>query len=146
MSFIFDCFPKHTRYTFEPDDIPSTTEVVTKAIRARGTYRYRRRGRERTTRAFGGVNVVLRVDWWQLQPVTGTCLCSNPLDAPAGRAQNAMELLWGTGLDSIRNFWELNELMRCKDPWYNHFRSCCRRGNLPKDIYCFPRSADVDIV
>ena len=85
--------------------------VVRKAVRTVGTYKKRTDG---STRAFGGVNVVMCVDWWQLQPVTGVWLCSNPLDVPAGRAQDAMNMLWGTGVDTIRRTWPLTELMRCR--------------------------------
>ena len=77
------------------------------------------------------------VDWWQLQPVTGTCLCSNPYDVDAGRALKGMELLWGYGVDTIRNFWELKDLMRCKDEWYNDFLQQARNGNMTTDMYCF---------
>ena len=77
------------------------------------------------------------VDWWQLQPVTGICLCSNPIDVDAGRAQQAMNLLWDYGVDTIRNFWQLKELMRCKDEWYNDFLQHARNGNMPTDMYCF---------
>ena len=108
--------------------------VMTKAIRIAGTYKKRKDG---STRAFGGVNMIMCVDWWQLQPVTGTCLCSNPLDIPAGRAQDALNLLWGSGMDTVRRFWSLTQLMRCQDVWYNSFLQQCREGNLAKDMYCF---------
>ena len=108
--------------------------VTKKAIRATGTYKKRTDG---TTRVFGGLNVVMCVDFWQRQPVTGTWLCANPLDIPAGRAHDALEILWGTGPDSIRKFWSLTELMRCKDPWYKNFLHECRNGTLNEDMYCF---------
>ena len=108
--------------------------VVKQAIRIRGTYKKRPDG---TTRVFGGVNLVMCVDFWQLPPVTGTYLCTNPLDLPAGRAQNAMNLFWGDGPDTIRNFWSLTELMRCRDSWYNEFLKQCREGCLTADYYCF---------
>ena len=76
------------------------------------------------------------MDWWQLRPITGTCLCSNP-DIPAGRARDAMELLWGNGIDSLRNVWFLEELMRCKDVWYNSFLCQCRNGDLSMEYYCY---------
>ena len=88
--------------------------VTSKAIRVNGTYKKRKDG---TSRVFGGVNVVMCVDFWQLKPVTGTWLCDNPLDIPAGRARDALEILWDTGPDSIRHFWSLTQMMRCKDPW-----------------------------
>ena len=88
--------------------------VISKAARAIGSYKKRHDG---TLRVFGGVNVVMCGDFWQLKPVTGTWLCDNPLNIPAGRAQDALEILWGCGSDSVRNYWSLTELMRCKDTW-----------------------------
>ena len=57
--------------------------VVSAAVRARGTYKKRS---AESQRAFGGVNVVMCADFWQLHPVTGTSLASNPLDVLAGCA------------------------------------------------------------
>ena len=43
--------------------------VVRKVIRSKHTYKLRSDG---STRRFGGVNVLMFVDWWQLPPVAGT--------------------------------------------------------------------------
>ena len=48
-----------------------------------------------------------------------------------------MNLFWDEGRDSIRNFWSLTELMRCRDSWYNSFLQQCRHGCLSADFYCF---------
>jgi len=66
--------------------------VVTRAVRKKSTYKIRKDG---TRRVFGGVNILMYGDWWQLKPVDGTWLCCNPLDIPAGHAQNALEILRG---------------------------------------------------
>ena len=108
--------------------------VVTKAMRRQGTYKKRPDG---TTRAFGGVNIVMCGDFWQLHPVSGTYLCSNPLDVPPGRARNALTMFWDIGPDAIRSFWPLTEVMRCRDPWYRAFLQQCRDGNLANDMYNF---------
>ena len=92
--------------------------VIQKAIRAQGTYKKRADG---SIRYFGGVNVVMCTDFWQLQPVSGTCLCSDPTGVQRGRAYDALAMLWEDGCDTIRNCWTLLELMRCKDVWYNNF-------------------------
>ena len=87
----------------------SLERVVQGAVRRVGTYKKRR---DNTDRAFGGVNVVMCADFWQLSPVSGTFLASNPLDVPAGSAQRPQQLSWQTGQDSVRSLWQLAELMR----------------------------------
>ena len=78
--------------------------VVRSAVRVKGTYKQRNK---HETRAFGGVNVVMCVDFWQLHPVTGTFLASNPLDAPPGCSRKALALFWLDETNCIRNFWGL---------------------------------------
>ena len=102
-------------------------EEVKSAVRVRGTYKKRSADSQR---AFGGVNVVMCADFWQLHPVTGTFLASNPLEVPSSRACHALELFWLDGQDAVRSFWQLTELMRCDDKWYNLFLGQCRIGNL----------------
>ena len=92
--------------------------VVTGAVRVTGTYKKRSDG---SHRAFAGVNVVMCADFWQLHPVGGTFLAANPLDVPAGCAQRALEIFWQDSADSIRSYWNLTQLMRCDDSWYNEF-------------------------
>ena len=77
-------------------------------------------------------------DFYQLNPVTGTFLASNPLDVPAGSAQRPLQLFWQTRQDSVRSFWQLAELMRCDEVWYNLCWKQCRVGNLSMENYrCF---------
>ena len=82
----------------------SLERVVHAAVRARGTYKKRA---DNTERAFGGVNIVMCADFWQLHPVTGTFLASNPLHVPAGCAHRALEVFWQYSDDSVRSFWQL---------------------------------------
>ena len=64
--------------------------VVSSAVRVRGTYKKRS---DDTHRRFRGVNVIMCADVWQLHPVTGTFLASNPMDVPVGCAHRALEIL-----------------------------------------------------
>ena len=68
--------------------------VVFAAIRLRGTYKKRM---DETLRVFGGVNLIMCADLWQLHPINGTFIASNPLDVPAGCAHRALELFWTGG-------------------------------------------------
>ena len=108
--------------------------IVKGAVRAHGTYKKRRNG---GIRVFGGVSLVMCADFCQLHPVTGTFIASDPAVTPAGRAQNAQLIFWEDGPGSIRSFWDLRELMRCSDVWYNSFLSECREGKLSINNYCF---------
>ena len=67
--------------------------VVSTAVRVKGTYKKRN---DRTARVFGGVNIIMCADLWQLYLVTGTFLASNPLDVPFGCAHRALEMFWET--------------------------------------------------
>ena len=81
--------------------------------------------------------MIMCADFWQLHSVTGTFLASNPNDVPVGLARDMMAMFWGDEKhpDTIRRFWQLTELMRCDDPWYNDFLRQCRIGNLSKADY-----------
>ena len=109
-------------------------QVVSGAIRVRGAYKKRGEG---TLRVFGGVNIVMCADFWQLHPVNGTFLASSPMDVPAGCALRALELFWQSDPDSIRSFWNLTELMRCEDQWFNSVLGQCRVGSLSMSDYNF---------
>ena len=65
---------------------------VSRAIRRRSPYRLR--ADKKSPRPFGGVNVLLFSDWWQLKPASGTALFSNPSEARPGTALKGLELLW----------------------------------------------------
>ena len=108
--------------------------VVTASARAQRTCKKRL---DRSTRAFGGVNLVACADLWQLHPVSGTFIASDFTVVPPGRASKALSLFWEDGHDSIHSFWQLTELMRCDDSWYNDFLAKCRSGSLPLEQYCY---------
>ena len=76
-----------------------------KVVRSAGTYKWQQVPgmTKKMARAFGGINVIMCADFWQLKPVTGTYLCSNPAEA-TGTAKDALELFWGSGPNTIRHF------------------------------------------
>ena len=92
--------------------------VVRKVIRKRSIYKKRPDG---TERPFGGVNVLLFGDWWQIKPVSGTALFANPDSAPSEEARHGLQMLWGQQPNAIHKCWELRTPMRCDDIWFNLF-------------------------
>ena len=54
-----------------------------KVVRSAGTYKWQQVPgmTKKMARAFGGINVIMCADFWQLKPVTGTYICSNPAEA-----------------------------------------------------------------
>ena len=103
-------------------------------IRLRSGYKRRQDGSQRP---FGGVNVILSGDWWQIKPVGGNALFSNPLSAPSAVAGHGVELRWGAPPNAIRRCWELRSSKRCEDAWFNALLNQCRDGSLGADSYNF---------
>ena len=88
--------------------------IVQKVVRVRSGYK--RRAQDRSERPFGGINVMLFGDWWQLRPVCGTAIFSNPL-LVSRMAQSCLNMFWGDDADRVRRVWELTQPMRCEDTW-----------------------------
>jgi len=115
---------------------------TTQASRGTGTYKQRP---DKSVRPFGGFNVLLFGDWWQLRPVKQTPLFEQPSKAPSGAAYEGCQLLWGRTRDSLHRVWELTQPMRCDDPFYCGFLSECRNGNLSRDTYFFIHGAPTEV-
>ena len=79
------------------------------------------------TRTFGGVNVILLGDFWQLEPPSGTPLAQLPTEYvastrrfhPSPNVAHGQSLLWGARqhVGAMQELTELTECMRCKDAW-----------------------------
>ncbi len=48
-------------------------------------------------RPFGGINVGLCGDWWQLPPAKQVSLCSNPFVVKSNQAQRMLTMVWSRG-------------------------------------------------
>ncbi len=107
------------------------------ATREAGTYKKNVSGE---TRTFGGLNVLLIGDFWQLDPPGGASLCKVPDHlasdcrkyAALPRAARGLEIL-----HSVQGVTELTEPIRCKDKWYNALLEACRFGRLSDNNYAF---------
>ena len=106
---------------------------VQTVIKSRTLWKRREDG---SNRVFGGINVLLSGDWWPLKPVAGTPLFQSPFGLP-GNVQKSLRMFWTDGCDAILQTWELTEIVRCKDKWYNLFLQGCRDGCLPREVYNF---------
>ena len=92
-------------------------------------------------RLFGGMNVALFGDLWQLPPVSKVSILANPF-----RKYDSFHVT-----DTLRMFWfpdkqtgfsekALTEFQVCKridDPWYSNVMNQCRDGALEDDSYNF---------
>ena len=77
--------------------------AVSKVVRRRSPHRLDADGH---VRPFGGINVLLSGDMWQLKPVTGLALFASPSEARSQTAYLDCMLLW----KSLRHCWELTGL------------------------------------
>lgn len=104
--------------------------AVNKVVRRNSSHRLDEDGHPRP---FGGINVVLLGDMWQLKPVTGLALFASPSEARSQTAYLGCMLVW----KSVRHCWELSGSQRCRSAWYNNVLGQCRNGHLTEQAYWF---------
>ncbi len=132
-------------------------EEARRSTRRPDVYRYPGESEEtrpgRLPRAWGGVNVFLIGDWWQLHP-QGIALMSNPFSktvAECSTAQAVMASVWCIGSaaeedtavhfllqewEPSRRVLELSTNIRSgKDRWWNEVLEQCRIGALSADNF-----------
>ena len=98
---------------------------------------------------FGGLNVLLSGDLWQLPPPSGGFLGSIPAEfiansrkySPAVTISHGQSLLWGGAQNSkwaFHGITELEESERCrKDPWLQEVQLELRQGRLSENSHAF---------
>ena len=106
--------------------------------RACNRHPYARHGKRH--RPFGGINLVLAGDFWQLPPVRANAIFSNPFkkDCYGLEEQKILKMFWvPEDADSIQKTWVLTEPMRTKDEWLKAVLDADRYGIESWEMYCF---------
>ena len=89
-------------------------------------------------RPFGGVNLSLSGDWWQLPPVKKIGFYSNPFsDDMDYSEQLAMSFFWRASQDGIQGTHELVQPNRARDKWLQDVLEQDRQGCESWEVYCF---------
>ena len=100
------------------------------------------RGRERP---FGGLNVLICGDFWQLEPPDGGFLANIPVEyiqrarkfQPAPTISHGQALLWSGPTTGFHGVTELVECERCDDPWLQSVQQEIRQGALSANNHAF---------
>ena len=110
-------------------------------VRDLSKYKY---GTSNTPKPFGGLNVVLSGDLWQLPPPRGTFLGEVPWEmiTKAGNKKLALtvrgqELIWGGRQHGIQGVTELTKCERTQDEWLQEVQAQLRNGALSDDNHAF---------
>ena len=91
-----------------------------------------------TVRPFGGVNLSLSGDWWQLPPVMKIGFYSNPFQRGMEYTEQvAMSFLWRKNINAIQGAHELVQPNRTSDPWLQEVLRQDREGRESWEVYCF---------
>ena len=104
-------------------------------------------------RPFGGLNIVLSGDFWQLAPPDGGFLADVPSElVSAARKYTSLppvlhgqSLLWGGAERGIQGVTELEECERCDDVWLKEVQDEFRRGALSEDSHAFLHGRDTSV-
>ena len=111
-------------------------------IRSIGTLKNQADGIDR---AFGGVNLLLAGDFWQLDPPSGGFLASIPVDfmkkarkyEVGPTVAHGQSVFWHQGPGCVQGVTELDESIRCEDEWLREVQDELRNGRLSNDNHNF---------
>ena len=113
---------------------------IRSVVRRAGTCKATSDGIDRT---FGGLNVLLCGDFWQLDPPSGGCLSAIPVEflrrarkyAAAATVSHGQGIFWGTDPGCVQGITELVECVRTDDPWLFQVQKEIRRGELSEESH-----------
>jgi hypothetical protein len=93
-------------------------------------------------RCWGGVNIIICGDWWQLQAVMQKSICRNPfLKDCISLEARIRDMFWQFGAETIPSrrdlLFELVQQVRSKDKWLNCVLASNRIGEESWEMYCF---------
>jgi hypothetical protein len=113
-----------------------------KVVREIGTAKISASGIDRP---FGGLNVIVCGDWWQLDPPDRGFLASVPSEyiqdarkyKPTPTVAHGQSLLWSGAETGIAGVSELVQCERCDDVWLRELQEQMRHGRLSEDNHKF---------
>ena len=74
--------------------LAATEKQTSDSTRDAGSYKLRGHGREKTSRPFGGINVVMFLDLWQVPPVRLTSIAANPFGTHQAKVKKILDMFW----------------------------------------------------
>ena len=80
--------------------------------------RYKKRS-DKSVRPFGGYNVIILGDFYQIPPIPASASLSVPLPRKNEHAHKAWSMFWNSDADALNYFVELTLQKRVEDPWYS---------------------------
>ena len=107
-----------------------------------------KRDADNQVRVFGGLNVFLLGDFWQLPPTGQIAIMSNPYNRKVlecAQANFVMSMFWLTNHWAALQTWQENERVlhlnqnkrSGKDVWFSNLLNDCREGKMTDDDYSF---------
>ncbi|CAK0873882.1 unnamed protein product [Prorocentrum cordatum] len=95
---------------------------------------------------FGGLNLVLLGDLWQIPPVRSLSIAANPFVKRPANVGRILEMFWTQGLPhSVTNRYALTQSHRCSDLWWRSFLAEARAGDLSDRMCDFVHGFSTDV-
>ena len=103
--------------------------------RACSRHPYARVGRQQ--RPFGGLNIIFSRHLWQLPPVKGKSIFSNPFRGELSAGEQKIAKMFCMIKDKVHHLFELRKNLRAQDKWLKAMLHADRYGAEDWEMYCF---------